>query len=217
MRRQNPPQANLENARALEKYLRPITIIPVYAIAGGICVALIALAFAVLLRSGSLSPTQPTWAAFLVIASLSAFAAVAFCVLRPNDPLSAWIKRGANEWRQPVELVQEEFTFKELLGDGDGLRIRMAVYYAKKSRTPEIRERLYLYLKSALGRDCSLRVVIPNFGQVQEAVEPALEIVATECAVPVLYSEVLEIEKIQAAFNFQEGDLASAEFWRTGT
>lgn len=217
MRRQNPPQAHLDNALDLERHLRPITIIPVYAIAGILCVAVIALTFAFLLRNGTLTPTQSTWTAFVVVASLPVIAVVAFCCLRPNDPLSAWIMRGVKEWRRPLDLVQEEFTFKQLLGDGDGLRIRMTLYYPRKKRTPEIKEHLYLYLKSAIARDCSLRIVAPTFEQVEEAVDPALEIVATECDVPVLYSKVLEIEKIQSAFNFQEGDLASAEFWRTGT
>lgn len=217
MRRQNPPQVHLQNAQELEKYLRPGWIIPAYAIAGSLYIAFVAVTFVLLIHDSMLNPTHAAVTTFAVIGLVPTMAAVLFCFIRPHDPLSSWINRAAKEWRQPLALAPEECTFKELLGNGDGVCIKISLIYPVKHQSQEIKERLYVYVKSSLGRDCSLWITAPTFQQVEEAIEPALEIVASECGIPVLYSETQSIESIQADFNFQEGELASAEFWRTGT
>lgn len=217
MRKQNPPQAYLENADFLERYLRLSVILPIYAIASLLCIGIVTLTFTLLIHNGVLSSTPPVISAFVTLLCLPAAAAILFCLLRPRDPVSAWLVGGVKTWRQPLEMHREDCTFKELLGSGEGLCVKVAVYYPVRNHTQDIKERLYLYMQSALARDCSMRIAVPDNGQVETAIEPALEIVASERGVPVLYSEVMEVATMQADNNFQEGDLESAEFWRTGT
>ncbi|MGB7189207.1 MAG: hypothetical protein WBD10_03670 [Acidobacteriaceae bacterium] len=217
MRKQNPPQAYLENAEYLERYLRLPVILPVYAIAGLLCIGIVTLTFTLLIHNGILSSTPPVISAFVTLLCLPVVVAVAFCFLRPRDPMSAWLMSGVRTWRQPLELHREDYTLKELLGNGEGLSVKLAVYSPARNQTKDLKERLYLYMQAALARDCSMRIAAPDKGQIDAAIEPALEIVASESGVPVLYSEVLEVEMIQADFNFQQGDLESAEYWRTGT
>jgi hypothetical protein len=217
MRKQNPPQAYLENADYLERYLRLSVILPIYAIASLLCIGIVTLTFTLLIHNGVLSSTPPVISAFVTLLCLPVAAAILFCFLRPRDPVSAWLLGGVETWRQPLEMHREDCTFKELLGSGEGLCVKVAVYYPVKHYSQDVKERLYLYMQSALARDCSMRIAVPDNGKVESAIEPALEIVASERDVPVLYSEVVEVATIQADFNFQEGDLESAEFWRTGT
>lgn len=217
MRRQNPPQTHLESALQIEKFLRPTTIIAAYSILAAISLAIIALFFVLFLHDSILAPNGSTFAGFIILGAVPILLALFLCIFRPRDPISRWIRGIAKEWRTPLELSVQECTFKKLLGDGDGLCIKMSLYYPVKNHTPEMDERIYTYVNSALARDCLRRITTPTFEQVEEAVDPALEIVALECDVPVLYPVVRDIHKIEADYNFHEGDLASAEFWRTGT
>jgi len=60
MRRQNPPQASLDQALALEKYLNPIAIGVAYALCAIAGFAVVALLFAVLVYDYILSATAAT-------------------------------------------------------------------------------------------------------------------------------------------------------------
>lgn len=217
MRRQNPPQSHLENAARIEGYLRPTTVISAYAILAAISLAVIAFFFILFLNESILAPNGSTITTFLIVGSIPVLLAMIFCVSRPRDPVSAWINGMAREWRAPLELAAQECTFKELLGDGDGLSVTVSIYYPVKNHNRATDTRIYTYVNSALARECSLRITIPNFQQVEEAIEPALEILHREDNILVLYSEVRDIHKIQSDYNFHEGELESAEFWRTGT
>lgn len=217
MRRQNPPQAHLENAARIENYLRPTTIIPAYAILAAIALAVIALFFILFLNESLLAPTASTITTFLIVGSIPVLLACIFCVSRPHDPVSHWLRGMAKQWRTPLELAAQECTFKELLGDGDGLSVTVSLYYPVKSHNRTTDSHIYTYVNSTLARECSLRITIPTFQQVEEAIDPALEILAKEDDILVLYPVVRDIHKIQADYNFHEGELESAEFWRTGT
>lgn len=217
MRRQNPPQAHLENAARIENYLRPTTIIPAYAILAAVSLAVIALFFILFLNESILAPTASTITTFLIVAAIPILLAVIFCVSRPSDPISLGLRGMARQWRRPLELSAQECTFKHLLGDGDGLSVTISIYYPVKNHNQTADGRIYTYVNSALARDCSLRITTPTFQQVEDAIDPALEILANEDGILVLYSVVRDIHKIQADYNFHEGELESAEFWRTGT
>lgn len=217
MRRQNPPQIHLDNADRIESYLRPITIVPAYAILAAISLAVIALFFILFLNESILAPAGSTITTFLIVGSIPVLLAAIFCVSRPHDPISLWLRGMAKQWRTPLKLAAYECTFKELLGDGDGLSVEIALYYPAKDHTPQVDEQIYKHVNSALGRECSLRITVPNFKQVEEAIDAALEILASENNLLVLYPVVREIHKVQSDYNFHQGELESAEFWRTGT
>lgn len=217
MRRQNPPQAHINNAVEVENFLRPARIIGAYAVLSALYVALIASAYAVFAREALVNTTARNTDLFFVAAVIPLLVAVLFCVLRPRDPISLWLTSIARQWRTPVQLAAEDHTFKELLGDGDGLCIKLSLYYPAKLQSQEIKDQLYLYVNGALSRECSMRITIPTAQQLEEALEPALEMVGSERNILVLYPVVREVYKIQSDFNFHEGDLESAEFWRTGT
>jgi len=217
MRRQNPPQAYIDNAVEVENFLRPARIIGAYAVLSALYVALIASAYAVFAREALVNTTAQTTALFLAAAIVPLLLAVVFCVIRPLDPVSMWLNSISRQWRTPLALKSEEHTFKELLGDGDGLCIKLTLYYPVKDHSQEIKDQLYLYVNGALARECSMRIVVPTIEQIEEALEPALEMVGSEWNILVLYPVVREVYKIQSDFNFHEGELESAEFWRTGT
>ena len=217
MRRQNPPQAHIDNAVDVESFLRPARIIGAYAVLSALYVALLASAYAVFARDALVNTTPRNTGLFFVAAAVPLLIAVLFCVLRPRDPISLWLTSISRQWRTPVQLAAEEHTFKELLGDGDGLCIKVSLYYPAKLHSQEIKDQLYLYVNGALARECSMRIVVPTLEQIEEAVQSALEIVGSERDIPVLYPVVREVYKIQSDFNFHEGELESAEFWRTGT
>lgn len=217
MRRQNPPQTHLDNAVRIENYLRPTTIFPAYAILAAVSLAVIALFFILFLNETLLAPTVSTITTFLIVGSIPVLLAMIFCVSRPRDPISHWLKSMAKQWRTPLELAAQECTFKKLMGDGDGLSITISLYYPAKNHSQAVDSRIYTYVNSALARDCSLRITTPTFQQVEEAIDPALEVLCEEDNILVLYPVVRDIHKIQADYNFHEGELESAEFWRTGT
>jgi hypothetical protein len=217
MRRQNPPQAHIDSAVDVENFLRPARIIGAYAVLSALYVALIASAYAVFAREALVNTSSQTTALFLVAAIIPLLLAVLFCIVRPRDPISMWLKSISRQWRTPLAMRAEEYTFKELLGDGDGLCIKLSLYYPVKSHSQEIKDQLYLYVNGALARECSMRIVIPTIEQIEESLEPVLEMVASERNLLVLYPVVHEVYKIQSDFNFHEGELESAEFWRTGT
>src|SRR6185437_3765755 len=99
---------------------------------------------------------------------------------------------------------------KELLGDGDGLCIKLTLHYPVKNQSQQIKDQLYLYVNGALARECSMRIAMPTVEQIEEAIEPALEMVGSEQNILVLYPVVREMYKIQSDYNFQEGELESA-------
>lgn len=217
MRRQNPPQAHLDSAAQIEKYLRPITIFPAYGILAAAFLAVIALLFVLFLNESILAPTESTITTFLIVGAIPVLLALIFCVSRPHDPISLWLRGMAKDWRTPLELSAQDCTFKQMLGDGDGLSITLSLYYPAKDHNPEKDKRIYTYVKSALARECSLRITTPSFEQIEEAIDPALEIVGKENNLLVLYPVVRDIHKVQPDYSFQERELESAEFWRTGT
>src|SRR6185437_13535932 len=92
MRRQNPPQIHLDNADRIESYLRPITIVPAYAILAAISLAVIALFFILFLNESILVPAGSTITTFLIVGSIPVLLAAIFCVSRPHDPISLWLR-----------------------------------------------------------------------------------------------------------------------------
>lgn len=217
MRRQNPPQAYLENAEYLERYLRPSVIYGIYAIAGILCIAVVALCFALLIRNQNLAYTQTTFAALAALVCLPVVAVLLLCFLRPKDPVSAWLMWGSETWRKPLPLHREECAFKDLLGSGDTLSLKLAVFYPVRDDGEEIQQRLHIYLKAALAKDCSMLLASPGVREIEEIVEPVLEVVASERGIPVLYCEVVDLETIRADYSVEDGELEVAEIWRTGT
>lgn len=217
MRKQNPPQANLENAEYLERYLRPSVILPVYTVAGLASIAAITLAFTYLIHNRNLAATQTTFALFVTLICIPAVAVVAFCVLRPRDPISAWLIGGAKSWRRPLDLHREECSFRELLGNGEGLSVKLSLFYPVRNNTEEVRQNLFLYLQAALSKECSMSIEAPDRERIEQMIDSAVEIVAEEGGVPVLYSEVAEITTIHAEQNYLSGDFEPMEVLRTGT
>lgn len=217
MRKQNPPQANLENAEYLERYLQPTVIYSVYAIAAVLCVAVVALCFALLIWNQTLAATETTFVALAVLVCLPVAAALVLSFLRPRDPLSAWLTGGVKTWRRPLELHRQDCKFRELLGSGEGLSVKLALFYPVKNNSEEVRQHLFVYLKAALARECSMHIKAPDQREIEAVIDSALELVAQEGGVPVLYSEVAEVETIHAEQNYLSGDFEPMEVLRTGT
>ena len=67
MRRQNPPQASLDQAQSLERLLHPAAIAAAYSLWAALAFGFIALLFALLVHDYILNPTPLAIAAFTLI------------------------------------------------------------------------------------------------------------------------------------------------------
>src|SRR5690348_5551459 len=104
MRRQNPPQAHIENAVEVENFLRPVMIVGAYAVLSALYVALVASGYAVFAHEAVVSISPRNTALFLAAAIVPLLLAVLFCIIRPRDPISMWLTSIARQWRTPVAL-----------------------------------------------------------------------------------------------------------------
>lgn len=217
MRRLNPPPAHIQNALEVEKYLRPTTIALVYVGFAALFAALTALIYAVLVHALILDSTPTSQTIFMIIGIFPIALAILAVLIRPHDPLSSYLMRVANFWRRPIEVPSEECTFTGLLGDGETLCAQISFHYPLKYRTQDVKERLYSYVNAAIAKECSTRETMPTNQEIERVIDPALEVLASEGEIPVLYSEIVGIFKLPRAFNFAPGDLGAADYWRTGT
>lgn len=193
MRRQNPPHSYLVRAQEIETYLRPVTIAAVYGTCGISYAAFISLLFLLLVYGSFLNPTPITVMIFAVFAFIpSTFAFLAW-FLRPNDPLSSYLKNLAGLWRNPIAVPGEPCTFKARLGNGDAFCIDISFYYPLKDQNPRTRERLYTCIHAAIAQDSCMRNAIPTMPEIEAAIDRPLEMLATECDIPVLYAEIESI------------------------
>lgn len=215
MRRHNPPPDYIDRAEELEKLLRPMTIASFYAIFGIMFALLIWLVFAILVHGSYLSPTQPVMTAFIVIGCAPLSFALLALVVAPHDPVSSYISRLAKAWRRSIDVIPEECVFHELMADGEAVCFKICIVYPEKNHTQYVKERLYTYVNAALAKECSTRVTIPTESEVEQIIDPPLEIMATECGIAVMYSEVHEAFKMPGIYNGVSASIK--EHWRTGT
>jgi hypothetical protein len=208
MRSQNPPQAYLDRAQAAEKYLSPAMIASIYSIAATTWAALIGLGFAGLVY---LSDTNATSAAIAAAYSVAAW------FRRPDDLISAYLTRYTNMWRIPIKLTHDQRLFKVMLMTGEVLGISISFYYPAKDDTKELKDELYTLTHAAISAVGSMRNSVMSEREIEETLDPALEKVAIEFGLPVLYAEVHEVGKYQEAYTIGQDDLLPVPPLSTGT
>lgn len=202
MRRKNPPQAYIDKSDRVERYLRSTTLALVYGITGIAYAVIVSLVFADLLYESILKPTTITVTIFAVVGFIPTILIFLAYFLRPDDPLSSYLTRLMNLWRTPFDVPPDQCTFKVRLMNGEALCIDLTFYYPLRSQTPPVKERLYTYVQGAIAKACSARDTIPARQEIEEEVDPALEVVAREYNIPVLYM------KIQNIYNAREDEPA---------
>ena len=211
MRRQNPPQAHLDKAQGIEKYLRPLSLAAIYGISGSAYCLLILLIYAGLLYASVLNPTPVITTLFVVAAIVPAIVLFLVWFLRPNDPISAHYSKRANMWRTPITLVPEPCTFTIMLYDGELIGMKLVFYYPSKDHMMAIKDRLYTSVHTAIANDFSGHTIAPTAREIERLIEPALETLALEYSILVLYGEVLEIVSDRSEV------MASLQYLKTGT
>jgi hypothetical protein len=218
MRIENPPQAYLDRALSVERYLRPAVLATIYAAAAASWAVLLCLAFATLVHFAAANPTPITITIVLALALVPAAFAAAAWFLRPNDLLSTYISRYANMWREPIELVHDQALFKVMLMTGEVLGISVCFYYPMKEQKEEMKERLYSVTHSRLSAVGSMRNSAMSEQEIEAIIDPALEFIARGFELPVLYAEVGEVGKYREAYTIgqEEGDIPFLPFG-TGT
>jgi hypothetical protein len=216
MRRQNPPQASLDQAQSIERFLSQAAIASAYALCAAIFFGFISLLFAVLVHDYILNPTPSTIALFAMIGFAPAILTIFACKRRPDDPLSWSIMRLANSRRIPVSVAADPRSFKVPLMNGEIIRVNFSFYYPAKHQTAELSGQLDIYVRAALERECSKHSMLPSEMAIQEAVDVALELIADQFDIPVLYSEIRDVHKLRDAYTVT-GDLAPSEYLGTGT
>jgi hypothetical protein len=216
MRRQNPPQASLDQAQYIERFLSPAAIASTYALCAAMFFGFISLLFAVLVHDYLLNPAPTTIALFAMIGLAPTLLGFFACGRRPDDPLSWAIMRVANSRRIPVTLAADPRSFKVLLMNGETICVNFWFYYPAKYQTPELNGRLDMYVRAALERECSKHSMLPSEMAIDEALDVALELVADQFDIPVLYPEIRDVHKLRDAYTVT-GDLAPSEYLGTGT
>ena len=218
MRRQNPPQASLDQALYLEKYLRPAALAAIYALCAMLCFGFIAVLFAVLVHDYILNPTWGSITFFSLAGSVPVVLGFLAYSRRPDDPLSRSIRGLAESRRCPISVAADPRTFKVLLMNGDSVCINFSFYYPENYHMPEVGERLIMYVHSALEQDCSMRERLPNEREIEDAIDCALELLAAQFDIPVLYPEIRDIHKIRDSYSHVTADdMAPSEYLGTGT
>lgn len=219
MRRQNPPQASLDQALTFERYLNPVQLGVAYVVCATAGFVLIAILFAVLASGYILSPTGATTVVFALLALSPAVLAVIEFRRRPDDLISTIIRSLANSRRQPIAVATDRCAFKVLLMTGETLCVNLAFHYPQKNHVPQVQERIVGHVRQALQRDASMRTDSPTESEVLETVDRALDTVASEFNIPVLYCQVRDLHKIRDAYSKSDDVLTPSEYlgMATGT
>lgn len=216
MRRQNPPQSSLDQARALEKYLNRGSIAMIYTAFATGAFALVVLLFGLTVYDDLVRPDFVTLAGFTLMALLPAVLAVLAFRLAPNDPLSIVIRGVADSRRRPLPVKPVPISFKVLLKTGEELCVNFWFHSPAKSQTAAVRERLMCYVRTALEQHCMTLTEVPDEEEIEEATDRVLEVLARECDIPVIYAEVRDMHKIRDAYS-RKDDLSPSEYLGTGT
>lgn len=216
MRRQNPPQASLDQALALEKYLNPVPLGVTYLLAAIMGFAVVALFFGILVYGYILNATATTTAIFSLAAITPAVLALLVFGRRPDDPLSRSIRKMVESRRRPIALEADRYSFKVLLMTGEPLCINLVLHYPARYHMPEVQERLNAFVRAALERECCGRSNVPEDRDLLDVVDSALESVAAGFEIPVLYSELRDVHKIRDAYS-SASDLTPSEYLGVAT
>ena len=216
MRRQNPPQASLDQARALEKYLNRASIGTIYALFATVSFALVTMFFALFVYDNLVAASAAAVAVFAMMALLPAVLALLLFRWAPGDPVSIVIRGVADSRRRPLPVNPIPISFKVLLGTGEVLCLNFWFHSPVKSQTAAVRERLICYVRAALEQRCMNLSEVPGEEEIEEEADRALEKVALECAIPVLYSEIRDMHKIRDSYSRLD-DLSPSEYLGTGT
>lgn len=218
MRNQNPPPAHIEKAHEIEQFLGAATIGSVYGVAGVFYCVIVWVTFAFLVDESFLNLTPLTVTVFAAIAFIPALLALLAYLIRPKDPLSLYIQKHANVWRRPLGVTPEQCIFNEMLMNGETICVQLSFFYPPADQTQEVKERLYTYVNAVLAKHCSTRETLPTNEEVQEVIAPALEVVATERDISVLYSQIRDVRKLPNSFNSDWDTETPIDYWGgTGT
>lgn len=215
MRRQNPPSEHIKKAERIEKYLRPGTLASVYAAIALAWAAIIALVLMGLVLTSILHPYPWRIAIASIIGGTPLLAMLIAYAYRPKDPLSRYLSGLANAWRCQLEVPGDECVFKTGLRAGDEMLIvKVAFHYPMKYQSLEVRGRIYTFVHAALTSEFSMSYSLPNFLDIERALEPSMEMLATEYEIPVLYPEVLDVRKMRVLYDIEELKAASQEIYQ---
>lgn len=202
LRSQNPPQANIEKAKQIERYLQRRFIGTVYASLGIVYALLVSAIFWGLIHASLLKGGRVIVSVVVAIALVPAAMVFLGYFVSPNDPISNWLLKIAGKWRQPLDTTSELYTFRELMLGGETTCIKISFYLPVENHTDVVKERLYNYVHGVLGRECGARTEPPSLREVQNLIDAPMEILASEFDVPVLFSEVHEVYLMQAMLDF---------------
>lgn len=190
MRRQNPPQAQLNRAGEVERYMRPLMLIAVYATAAILYFVVIAILFLVLAYSRILDASPIVVTVFTMLAVVPASMIAFAWFLRPRDPISRLVSGAVEDLRKPIELSADPRTFRTQLMDGDTLCVKLAFHYPISDHTETVSERLYSYVQSTLAMDFATRRTPPDAEEIERIIDHPMESLAAERGIEILYAEV---------------------------
>lgn len=193
MRRQNPPQPCIDRARAIEKYLNPTSVALIYGISAIAYAITVSVLFGVLMAAGFVADSKTSVMVFALVGIIPAVFIFLAAFLRPNDPVSRYIKSAADACRRPIPVSPEDCTFKVHLMDGELLCIKMSFFCPAKDRSTDLRDRLYTVVHGALAQDFATRVIVPTVKEIESTLDKPLALLAEERDIEVFYPEIREV------------------------
>lgn len=149
---------------------------------------------------------------FALLALSPAALAVVEFRRRPDDLISTIIRSLAKSRRQPIDVVTDRCAFKVLLMTGETLCVNLAFHYPAKNHIAQVQERIIAHVRQELQRAASFRNDPPTDTEVLDTVDRALDTVASEFDIPVLYSEVRDQHKIRDAYSKPDDVLTPSEY-----
>lgn len=195
----------------------------VYAFIALAWVATVAVIFVSLVLTSILHPIPWRIAIAAFVGGMPALVLLIAYLRHPDDPLSQYVNELASAWRRPLNVPGDECIFKTGLRAGDEMLIvKVAFHYPLKYQSLEIKERLCTFTHAALTSEFSMMYGLPSFSDVERTLDPSMEMLAAEYKIPVLYTEILDVRKMQVLYDIEELKVTSRnivgdEYLATGT
>lgn len=193
MRRQNPPEIQLNRASEIERYQKPLILVGIYVSIAVLYCLLIVILFIILTYTQAFSVSTAVITVFTMVAVVPATLIAFAWFLRPRDPVSMLLAGAAADLRSPITLPADSCVFKTRLMGGEALCVNLAFYYPAESHSGALQERLYSSVRTALAQNFSTRRTPPDAEEIERAIDHPMESLAAEYGIAIFYAEVREV------------------------
>lgn len=181
MRRQNPPESNIDEAKKIEKRIASglsEAFMFAYLLLGNFLI------FGIVFLLHSYIPFP------FFIATLAIFNTWTLVLRFTSDPFRRSIQMKADKWRRSFILATHSLMLPLRLKQATTVNVEIIVTCAQDWDTQNSRSRIAAALSTELAKLFATNESAPQFGEIQEALEAPIGLIAEELNIPVLYADV---------------------------